>query len=157
MAIIFATLTATRSREAREARWSEIDLDAKVWTVPGVRSKVGKDHRAPLSSAAVAVLDEARQLGKGGDVIFSRARGTDPVAGAVLMALLRDLNTGTTLHGMARASFRSWCADRRVDREVAEMALGHVVGGVEGAYQRSDLFENRRQVMQDWADYIMPA
>ena len=152
LAVLFATLTATRSGEAREARWSEINGD--TWTVPGARSKVGKPHRVPLSRQALAVLADARELSKGGDVIFPRARGTDPVAGGVLMALLRELNTGTTLHGMARASFRSWCADTGVDREVAEMCLAHVVPGVEGAYQRSDLFERRREIMQAWADYI---
>ena len=154
LAVLFATLTATRSGEARNARWSEIDGD--TWTVPGARSKVGKPHRVPLSRQALAVLAEARELGAGraGDVIFPRARGTDPVAGGVLMALLRELNTGTTLHGMARASFRSWCADRGVDRELAEAALAHVVPGVEGCYQRSDLHERRRALMQDWADYI---
>ncbi len=152
-AIVFAVLTATRSGEARQARWSEIDGD--TWTVPAVRSKVGKEHRVPLSRQALEVLADARELSKGGDVIFPRARGTDPVAGGVLMALLRELDTGTTLHGMARASFRSWCADTGVDREVAEMCLAHVVVGVEGAYQRSDLFERRREVMQAWADYIV--
>ena len=70
------------------------------------------------------------------------------------MALLRELKTGTTLHGMARASFRSWCADRGVARELAEAALAHVVPGVEGCYQRSDLHERRRELMQAWADYI---
>ena len=134
LAIVFATLTATRSRETREARWSEIDMDAKVWTCPGDRSKVGKDLRVPLSRQALEVLDEARRLGadRDGDVIFPRARGTDPVAGGVLMALLRELNTGTTLHGIARASFRSWCADEGIDRELAEMALGHVCRGSRG-------------------------
>ena len=156
LAIIFATLTATRSGEARQARWCEIDLEAKVWTVPGSRSKVGKDHRVPLSRQAVEVLDAARRLGKDGDVVFPRARGTDPVAGGVLMALLRDLDTDTTLHGMARASFRSWCADAGESRELAEMALGHVVQGVEGAYQRSDMCERRRDLMARWADYCMP-
>ena len=156
LAVLFCTLTATRSGEARQARWSEIDMDTATWTVPGSRSKVGKDHRVPLSSSALAVLDEARQLGKGDDVIFPRARGADPVAGGVLMALLRELDTSTTLHGMARASFRSWCADEGVDGAVAEMALGHVVGGVEGCYQRSDLLARRRDLMQSWADYTMP-
>ena len=158
LAIVFATLTATRSGEARQARWSEIDMDTATWTVPGSRSKVGKDHRVPLSSSALAVLDEARRLGadRVGDVIFPRARGTDPVAGPVLGALMREVAPVTTLHGMARASFRSWCADEGVDGAVAEMALGHVVGGVEGCYQRSDLFERRREVMERWGAYILP-
>ena len=126
--------------------------------MPGIRSKVGKDHRVPLSRQAVAVLTEARELAgdEPGEVIFPAARVPKPVAGGVLMALLRDLDTNTTLHGMARASFRSWAADRGVDRELAEAALAHVVGGVEGAYQRSDLCERRRTLMQQWGYYVMP-
>ncbi|MDD9987222.1 MAG: integrase arm-type DNA-binding domain-containing protein [Spirochaetaceae bacterium] len=156
LAVVFATLTATRSGEARQARWSEIDGD--TWTVPGSRSKVGKDHRVPLSRQALDILEQARTLGadRDGDVIFPRARGTDPVAGGVLMALLRDIGANTTLHGMARASFRSWAADCGESREDAEMALGHVVQGVEGAYQRSDLCERRRALMARWGSYVMP-
>ena len=153
LAVTFCTLTATRSGEARQARWSEVDLESKVWTVPGSRSKVDKDLRVPLSPQALAVLDEARKLGTGGDVIFPRARGPQPVAGGVLMALLRELNTGTTLHGMARASFRSWAADTGERREDAEAALGHVVPGVEGAYQRSDLLTRRAGLMDRWGAY----
>ena len=158
LAIIFATLTAARSGEARQARWSEIDLEAKVWTVPGSRSKVGKDHRVPISRQALAILDEARALAgdEHGEVIFPAARVPKPVAGGVLMALLRDLDTNTTLHGMARASFRSWCADRGVDRELAEAALAHAVRGVESAYVRTDLCERRRKIMTDWADHVLP-
>ena len=153
-AIAFATLTATRSGEARQARWSEIDMDTATWTVPGAHAKTNKEHRVPLSRQALAVLDEARRLGDDDDIIFPSARVPRPVAGPVLMELLRRLDTGTTLHGM-RSAFRSWCADNGVDREVAEAALAHSVRGVEGAYQRSDLHERRRDLMQRWADYIV--
>ena len=153
LAIEFATLTATRSGEARQARWSEVDMDAKVWTVPASRMKVPKPHRVPLSTQALAVLDEARRLGDGGELVFPSARVARPVAGQVLTALLRDLDIPGTLHGM-RSAFRSWCADEGVDREVAEAALAHTVQGVEGAYQRSDLYDRRRELMQRWADYI---
>ena len=91
-----------------------------------------------------------------GDMVFPSARGRGAVQGAILRALLSDLNVPGTLHGM-RSSFRSWCAESGVDRSVAEAALAHVVGGVEGAYQRSDLLEARRGLMQRWADYVMSA
>lgn len=153
LAIIFTTLTATRSGEARQARWDE--MDGATWAVPASRMKTNRPHRVPLSTQALAVLHEARRLGSGGGLVFPSARSTRPVAGALLRALLADLDTGTTLHGM-RSAFRSWAADAGVDREVAEAALAHVVKGVEGAYQRSDLFERRREVMERWADYTTP-
>ena len=160
LAIEFCTVTATRSGEARQARWSEIDREAGLWTVPAERMKTGKEHRVPLSRQALAVLDDARALGGGAPgavdgLVFPSARAPRAVAGTVLMALLADLDTGTTLHGM-RSAFRSWAAEQGVDRETAEAALAHTVKGVEGAYQRSDLFERRRALMQDWADYVMP-
>ena len=152
MATTFATLTATRSGEARSARWDQVDMDEMTWTIPAESMKMGKAHRVPLSRQALDVLREARRLGGDRDIIFPAARADRPVAGGVLGQFMRDMNTGT-LHGM-RASFRSWCADTGVDREVAEAALAHVVQGVEGAYQRSDLCERRRELMQRWADYI---
>ena len=156
-AVLFATLTATRSAEARTVAWSDINLDEKTWTVPAGSTKTGKAHRVPLSRQALDVLAEARRHGDDDEAtIFPAARADRPVAGGVLGQFMRDLKVGTTLHGM-RSAFRSWCADEAVDREVAEAALAHVVGGVEGAYQRSDLCDRRRELMQVWADYIVPA
>ena len=155
-AVTFATLTATRSGETRNARWSDIDFDERTWTIPADSMKMGKAHRVPLSRQALDVLKEARHRDDDEATVFPAARARRPVAGGVLGQFMRDLGTGTTLHGM-RSSFRSWCADTSVDREVAEAALAHVVGGVEGAYQRSDLCERRRELMQRWADYILPA
>ena len=152
LAVEFVTLTATRSDEGRAARWDEIDQEGRTWTIPGERMKTAQEHRVPLSRQALAVLDEARRLGDD-ELIFPAARGRGAIAGPVLGALLRELNIPGTLHGM-RASFRSWCADTGVDRETAEAALAHVVRGVEGAYQRSDLLTRRAEVMQTWADYV---
>ena len=155
-AVVFATLTAARSGEARTVAWSDIDLDEKTWTIPAASMKTGKAHRVPLSRQALDVLAEARCHGDDDEAtIFPAARAERPVAGGVLGQFMRDLGTGT-LHGM-RSAFRSWCADEAVDREVAEAALAHVVQGVEGAYQRSDLCDRRRELMQRWADYIVPA
>jgi len=152
-AVTFATLTATRSGESRNARWSDIDMNAATWTIPADQMKMGKAHRVPLSRQAVDVLRDARTHGDRDDVVFPAARASRPVAGGVLGQFMRDLNTGGTLHGM-RSAFRSWCADTGVNREIAEASLAHVVPGVEGAYQRSDLCERRRDTMQAWADYI---
>ena len=148
----FVALTATRSGEARRARWPEIDCDRATWTVPAERMKAGREHRVPLSSGALAVLDQAREIENGSGLIFPSFKGFElrspPVAG-----VFRDLGIPSTVHGL-RSSFRDWAAETGVDRTVAEAALAHTVGGVEGAYFRSDLFERRREVMQDWASYL---
>ena len=148
----FVALTATRSDEARRARWPEIDWDRATWTVPVERMKAGREHRVPLSSGALAVLDQARELEHGSGLIFPSFKGLElrspPVAG-----VFRDLGIPSTVHGL-RSSFRDWAAETGVERAVAEAALAHTVGGVEGAYFRSDLFDRRREVMQDWAAYL---
>ena len=112
LAIEFCTLTATRSGEARQARWDEID--GATWTVPAERVKTNRPHRVPLSRQALRVLDEARALGGDDGLVFPSARGRGAVAGPALMALLWDLGTATTLHGM-RSAFRSWAAEQGVD------------------------------------------
>ena len=139
----FVALTATRSGEARRARWPEIDRDRETWTVPAERMKAGREHRVPLSSGALAVLDQAREIENGLGLIFPSFKGLEsrspPVAG-----VFRDLGFPSTVHGL-RSSFRDWAAETGVDRTVAEAALAHTVGGVEGAYFRSDLFEHRSE------------
>ncbi len=157
LALVFVALTGTRSAEVCGATWAEIDTDAATWNIPGERMKGGKPHRIPLSTQALAILDEARVLARGGiepgAAIFPAVRG-GKLSDTVLLRTLAD--TSTTVHGF-RAAFRSWCADSGVDRELAEAALAHVAGTVERAYQRSDLHERRRELMQAWADYIVPA
>ena len=105
-----------------------------------------------MSGRALEVLIEARQRFGGSDLVFRSARGK-AVTTAVLLNVLRRCGVDGTVHGF-RTSFRSWAAEEGVDRQVAEMALAHAVKGVEGAYQRSDLLERRRVVMQAWADYV---
>ena len=148
-----AVLTACRVSEVTGMRWSEADLAAKVWTVPDSRMKAKREHRVPLSGRALEVLHEARRL-HGGDLVFPGPRSGKPLASATLGGLLARLGIdGTTLHGLARTTFRSWAAEQGVAREVAEAALAHIVPGTEGAYMRSDLFERRRRLMDDWAQY----
>lgn len=154
LALELVALTATRPAEVCGMRWAEIA--GATWQIPAERMKTGKEHRVALSRQALRLLDEAGALSGGGadELVFPSARGKLQ-ATRLLLRLLTDLGTGTTTHG-TRAAFRSWCADSGVDRGAAEAALAHIVGGIEGSYQRSDLIELRREVMQRWADYIMP-
>ncbi len=156
LAFRFTVLTATRSGEVRGAKWDEIDLDAGEWRIPGSRMKVGAEHRVPLSDSALAVLEQARPLrDKSGLVFPSPSRAGRPLSDMTLTKVLRTtgLAKRATVHGF-RSSFRDWCAETGKTREIAEAALAHTVGGVEGAYFRSDLFERRRRLMADWAAYL---
>ena len=154
-ALRFTILTAARSGEVRGARWGEIDMDARVWRIPGERMKAGKEHRVPLSEAALAVLADMRQYRDEDDgPIFPGARRGAPLSDMTLTKILRTVGLAdrATVHGF-RSSFRDWCADTGKPREIAEAALAHTVGGVEGAYFRSDLMERRRGVMEAWSHY----
>ena len=149
-------LTAVRSGEARGAKWSEFDLDARTWKIPAARMKAGKEHRVPLSDAAMTILEQARPLDDGSGLVFpSPNRPGKPLSDMTLTKLLRSTGFAdrATVHGF-RSSFRDWCADSGKPREIAEAALAHTVGGVEGAYFRSDLFAKRQRLMDQWAAYL---
>ena len=152
LAFEFLVLTAARSGEVRGARWAEMDLDAGVWTIPPERTKTARPHRVALSGRAVEVLTQARSLSDGEQLVFPSANGV-VMSDSTMSKLARELGLGMTPHG-ARASFRSWCADSAVPREIAEACLAHVVKGVEGAYQRSDLLKVRAHTMQQWSQYL---
>ena len=152
LAFEFIVLTATRSGEVRLARWEEIDLEGRTWTVPGGRMKTGKAHRVPLSDAALSVLSEARKLQDGAELVFPSVRGL-AMTDSTISKLLRENGIEAVPHGF-RSSFRDWASEAGVSREVAEAALAHVVVGVEAAYRRTTLFELRRRLMQDWDDYL---
>ena len=152
----FIALTAARRSEATDATWSEIDLDKAVWTIPKERMKKGtKDHRVPLSAAAIAVLKDMAAIRVGDYVFPSRVSGR-PVHGASVAGLAKRVAAGVdiTTHGF-RSSFRDWVAERTsYPREVAEAALAHAVPSqVEAAYKRTDFFDRRSRLMQAWADY----
>jgi integrase len=155
-ALQFAILTAARSGEVRLATWDEIDLGAKLWTVPGTRMKAGKAHRVPLSEPALAILAPLA-AGKQGSLIFPSPNDPEmPLSNMTLTAVLRRMGRGDlTAHGF-RSTFRDWCAEVTMHpTEVAEMALAHSVGDkVEAAYRRGDLFEKRRRLMDDWAAFV---
>ena len=155
LAFEFLILTASRTAEALEARWSEINLDDAVWTIPAARMKAGREHRAPLAQRAVDVLRRAKALAGASEFVFSGRSADRPLSNMVFLMALRRMGVGTTAHGF-RSSFRDWAAERtNTPREVAEMALAHTIKDkVEAAYRRGDLFEKRRQLMQAWATYL---
>ena len=143
-------VSGLRSKEGRLARWEEMDLDGRVWTVPPERMKDSQEFRVPLSDAAVAVLDAAGPRRSG--LVFTTGRG-GPVSDKALRKVLSDLSADATVHGF-RSSFRDFCGERGVAREVAEGCLRTRSGSsVEQAYARSDLLERRREVMQAYGAY----
>jgi integrase len=146
-------LTATRTTECIAARWSEIDLDNKIWTIPAERIKAGREHRIPLSSVAVTFV---RQLAETKvNVFVFPGRPGKPLSHGALWTLLKGMNrSDLTVHGF-RSTFRDWAAERtNFPREVAEMALSHAIADtVEAAYRRGDLLEKRRRLMEAWASY----
>lgn len=153
-AVEFGILTAGRSGEVRGARWKEFDLDAAIWTVPAERMKASKEHRVPLSSAALALL---KDLPRVGDIVFPGQRLDRDLSDMSLTAVLRRMDRGDiTMHGF-RSTFRDWCAEsvgNSFPREVCEHALAHSLPDkVEAAYRRGDLIEKRKVLMQVWADY----
>jgi integrase len=155
----FLVLTAARSGEARGADWNEIDLAAKVWTVPASRMKAKRPHRVPLSKRAIELLTEAAALSGGKGLVFPGTKAGKPLSDMTILKLVkRDLGIATDIHGF-RTSFRTWAQERTTfPREVAEAALAHVVGdSTEQAYARSDLFEKRRKMMESWAQFLSAA
>lgn len=146
-------LTACRSGEVRQVTWSEFDLEKAIWTIPEDRTKSGRKHRVPLSTGALRVLEQAKALATSSGVVFPGLRGR-PISEATLGRLFHRLDIGCVPHGM-RSSFRDWCSDTGVVREVAEASLAHVLKNkVEAAYARSDLLDRRREVMEAWAQYV---
>jgi integrase len=153
-ALQLVTLTATRRGEATDATWEEVDIDNRVWTIPGTRMKSGREHRVPLSPAAVAVLKGMSAIRVSDYVFPGRAEGR-PVHGASVAGLAKRVaGVDITVHCL-RSSFRDWCAERTsFPHEVAEMALAHAIpSAVEKAYRRGDLFEKRRRLMDAWASF----
>ena len=150
----FLILTAARSGEARGATWSEIDIEAKVWTIPARRMKAGKEHRVPLSERAMEII-AAQQEKALSDLVFpGRTAGRPMTDPTMAKAVVAAGGAGVTVHGF-RSSFRDWCGEAtNFQREVAEAALAHSVGdSAERAYRRGDALEKRRKLMEAWAEY----
>jgi integrase len=155
LALRFTILTAARTSEAVEAKWSEFDLKANVWTVPASRTKAAREHRVPLSEAARAVVDAVAPLrnDSAGGWVFPGGRPGRALSNRAFLTLLRRMgHSDLTAHGF-RSTFRDWCGEAtNHPREVAEQALAHTLSDkTEAAYRRGDLFEKRRKLMDDWA------
>ena len=150
-ALAFCILTAARTEEARCARWGEFDLAGRLWTIPAERMKAGREHRVPLSAEAVAAIPTAT-----GEFLFPGPRGRGkPINRDALADELAKLRPARacTVHGM-RSTFRDWCAETGVRRELAEAALAHNdKTSTEAAYNRTALVEQRRPVMEAWAQF----
>lgn len=152
VALHFVILTAARSGEVRGARWSEIDTADQIWTVPPGRMKAGREHKKPLSDAAMRLLKTVPRV-SGSDLIFPAARGGE-LSDMTLVGVLRRLKVDAVAHGF-RSTFRDWVAEQTSHpSEVAEMALAHAISNkAEAAYRRGDLLEKRRRLAEDWADF----
>ena len=153
-ALEFLILTAARTGEIIGARWDEIDLEDKIWVVPGARMKAGREHRVPLSGAALAILEQMREIREGDFVVPGGKKGK-PLSNMAMLAVLKRMGRDDlTTHGF-RSTFRDWAAERtNFPREVVEMALAHTIESkVEAAYRRGDLFQKRRQLMEAWVRF----
>jgi integrase len=161
LALEFLILTATRSGETIGARWREFDLEAAIWSIPASRMKAGRDHSVPLSDRAIPILAEARSRARKepelDGFVFFGTRPKKPLSPMSMSEFLRRKKINTTVHGF-RSAARSWMADVGTPFELAEAVLAHSVGNaVVAAYQRSNLLELRRPVLQRWADYVTGA
>jgi integrase len=158
----FTILTACRSGESRGALWSEIDLDAAAWSIPGTRMKSGRPHRIPLSDEAITLLEMLPTFvnddGEPVDLVFPGLRGDKPLSDMSLTAAMRRMELSAVPHGF-RSTFTDWCAERTAyPAEVREMALAHAIGdGTEAAYRRGDLFDKRRNLMAEWGKFVYAA
>lgn len=151
LALEFTILTAARTGEVLGASWAEMDLDRAVWTIPAVRMKAGREHRVPLSPRTVEILRVVK--GVGAEWVFPGQQGGQ-MSGMTMAMLLRRMDMDVTVHGF-RSAFRDWAAETTAfPHDVCEAALAHTVGDkTVAAYFRSDLFEKRRRLMEDWAKF----
>ena len=153
----FLVLTATRSGEVRGATWSEIKWDEQLWEIPDSRMKNNRKHRVPLSGAMMDILGQVWPLRERSDYIFpSPVKKDTKLSNMTFTKILKlnGLSEKTTVHGL-RSSFRDWCKKNRVDDDAAELSLAHAIGGrMGGAYLRTDMLEERREVMEQWAEFL---
>ena len=153
LALAFLVLNANRTGEVTGGRRDEVSENG-IWTIPGERMKVGKEHRVPLGQRSLELLEIAKSLDPGSDYLFSR-KGK-PLSNMAMSMLLRRLGYSVTVHGF-RSTFRDWVAEETIHSpEVAEKALAHSIANkVESAYRRGDLLEPRRRLMADWECYCL--
>jgi len=157
MALRFLVLTAGRSAEIREATWSEIDLEAALWTIPAARMKAKREHTVPLSKPALEILEHMRasQIDKPSTLIFPGVHKGRPLGAPTLTKLIRDAGRTGTVHGF-RSSLRDWTAEQTdTPGEIVESALAHInPNRTEAAYRRTNYLEKRVILMATWAEYL---
>jgi integrase len=155
LAFEFLVLTAARTGEVLEAKWSKIDLDQAGWTIPADRMKAGREHRVPLAPRCVEILEQAKVLAAGSEFVFPGRSNDKPMSNMVLLMMVRRQKADCTVHGF-RSAFRDWASEcTNFAREICEAALAHIVKDkTEAAYRRGDLFEKRRELMATWAAFV---
>ncbi|WP_426034051.1 tyrosine-type recombinase/integrase [Cypionkella sp. TWP1-2-1b2] len=153
-ALMFTSLTGSRTGEVLGMRWEELDFDAGFWACPAVRMKGGELHRVPLTEEMLAIIQPLRAMQS--EYVFEGQKRHNPLSNMAMLMLLRRMQVeGVTVHGF-RSTFRDWASEvANAPREVAEMSLSHKVGSdVERAYARSDLLEKRRGLMERWSNFV---
>ena len=155
LAFEFLILTAARTSEVLGAIWDEIDFGNKVWSIPGARMKMGREHRVPLASRSVEILRRAKELPAGSDFVFPGRSHGKPLSNMVFLMVLRRMGLDVTAHGF-RSAFRDWAAEcTNFPNDVCEMALAHTIRNkTEAAYRRGDLLERRVPLMEGWATHV---
>jgi len=160
--LLFVILTAVRSGEARKAQWSEFDLKQRIWTIPANRMKAQVMHRVPLSGPVLKLLEKQQQKPSKRDLVFPSTRAGGELTDMALTSFLRKhravsdtLGRSATAHGF-RSSFRDWASENGYPRDYAERALAHTIKDAsEAAYHRTDLLEQRRPMMENWAKHVI--
>ena len=156
LALQFLILTAARTSEVTQATWDEFRFGDRLWVIPADRMKAKREHRVPLSSAALQILGSAKTVSGSSRFVFPSGAPDRGLSGAAMTAVLKRTGHGhLTVHGF-RSSFRDWAAEKTDhSSEVVEMALAHTIGNkVEAAYRRGDLFEKRQVLMAGWAKFV---
>ena len=156
LAFEFMVLTAARAGEVRGATWDEIDLSKRTWTVPAARMKARKEHNVPLTDRAIEILAEAKELDRGNGLVFPSGRKGGALTNMAFTVMLRRLEIPAVPHGF-RSTFKTWSIETKQDWAQSETALAHRLGAtsVEAAYARTDLFEQRRALMEAWTDFLL--
>ncbi len=154
----FLILTSVRSVEAREVEWRDVDMEKGIWTVPAGKMKAKEEHRVPLSEPVLSVLKKAKKIKlteKKTGLVFPAQSGR-VMHSSILTKLLKKEGIDSTVHGF-RTSFSTWANEKNYNPDAIEACLAHTTPGVRGAYMRGEFFEQRREIMQAWSDYIVPA
>jgi len=160
--LLFVILTAVRSGEARKAKWAEFDLKQRIWTIPASRMKARVQHRVPLSSPVISLIEDLRNRTNQGLLVFPSPRLGRELSDMALTGFLRKHKAVSdtprrfaTAHGF-RSAFRDWASENNYPRDYAERALAHTIkNAVEAAYHRTDLLEQRRPMMENWAKHVV--